>query len=253
MINTYQTSVAPPPLPPRLDRSNPVFIQPPLPSQGHSKALIQFLVGVVLLHLLLSVGGFFLLYHTSATMTLPSTEGKEEKQEKILARIIDERMHSQNSSSSSSSKTEGTSSKTLARMIVDKSTRLQNSAGYLKWNIDSSVLSNINYYHNSWLTVLHSGDYFVSSRVTFSKGDGQPPLAMMVKLRENEKGKEKAVMHVHCSLNSHAESATNPQMCTTTEGEVISLNKGNQLAIWVQKLSLVDYSEQATTFGMYKL
>lgn len=62
MINTYQTSLAPP-VPPRHSRTHSVLIPEPLPSQGHSKSLIWVLVGVVLLHLLLSVGGFIYLYN----------------------------------------------------------------------------------------------------------------------------------------------------------------------------------------------
>lgn len=62
MINTYQTSLAPPPVPPR-SRSQPVLIPASLPSRGHNKVLIPFLVGVVVLHLFLSVTGFFYLYY----------------------------------------------------------------------------------------------------------------------------------------------------------------------------------------------
>lgn len=62
MINTYQTSLAPPPVPPRLGRSHPVLIPGPLPLQGYNKSLIRCLFGIVLLHLFLSVGGFIYLY-----------------------------------------------------------------------------------------------------------------------------------------------------------------------------------------------
>lgn len=63
MINTYQTSLAPPPVPPRLNRSHPVLIPAGLPSPGHSKPLLRFLLGIVVLHLVLSAGGFVYLYH----------------------------------------------------------------------------------------------------------------------------------------------------------------------------------------------
>ena len=63
MINTYQSSLAPPPLPPRLDRSHPVLITQPLRTQGHVKPLTQFLLGVVFLNLFLSIGGFIYLYY----------------------------------------------------------------------------------------------------------------------------------------------------------------------------------------------
>lgn len=119
--------------------------------------------------------------------------------------------------------------------------------------MNHSVRRNINYYHESWLTILESGDYYVYSSVTFSKGDSARPLASRVKLRKDEKEEEKVVMQAYCSLHSCPGNASIPRMCTATQGEVISLEKGNQLSVWVQNLSLVDYDEGATTFGMYKL
>lgn len=203
----------------------------PLPSQGQSKSLIRFLVGVVLLHLLLSVGGFIYLYHTGKKEKLPSAEGK--------AAFL-------------SSEKQETSHKALARMIVEHTVQKPTS-GYLQWDINHSVRRNINYYRNSWLTILEPGDYYVFSRVTFSKGDSKLPLASMVKLRKNDTGDEKTVMRAYCSLDSYSGSASIPRLCTATQGEVITLEKGNQLSVWVQDLSLVDYSEEATAFGMYKV
>ncbi|XP_041799418.1 CD40 ligand isoform X2 [Chelmon rostratus] len=229
MINTYQTSLAPPPVPPRLSRSHPVLIPAPLPSQGHSKSLIRFLVGVVLLHLFLSVGGFIYLYHNDKMEKMYSAEGKaylsSEKQE--------------------------TSYKTLARMTVAETSTP--TSGYLTWNMNHSVRRGINYYHKSWLTILQPGDYYVYSRVTFSKGDSKRPQASWVKLRKNETAGEKTVMQAYCSLDSHSGSASIPRLCTATQGEVITLEKGNQLSVWVPDLSQVNYEEGATTFGMYKL
>lgn len=116
-----------------------------------------------------------------------------------------------------------------------------------------SVRREINYFRKSWLTILQSGDYYVYSRVTFSKGDSKRPLATKIKLRKNETEKEKTVMQAFCSLNNHNGSALVPHMCTASQGEVITLEKGNQLSVWVQDLLLVDYEEESTTFGMYKL
>lgn len=129
------------------------------------------------------------------------------------------------------------------------------AANYLQWDIQHSFRRDISYYHNVWLTVQQSGDYYVYSRVTFSKGSPQIPLASKVKLRKNETDKEeKTVMQAYCSLIDHAgESGAIPHLCTATQGEVVTLESGNQLSIWVQDLTLVDYEEGATTFGMYKL
>ncbi|XP_031718623.1 CD40 ligand [Anarrhichthys ocellatus] len=236
MINTYQTSMAPPPVPPRLSGSHSVLIPAPLPSQGHSKCLVRFIVGVVLLHLFLSIGGFIYLNHNDKMP--PSGMGVEGK--------MDYR----------SSEKQETSYKALARMVVDEQSRTsdqKSSLGYLKWDINHSVLRYIDYYHYSWLTIREPGDYYVYSRVTFSKGDAQLALVSKVNLRKNEKEEEKVVMQAYCNLDSSSRSALIPRLCTATQGEVITLEKGNQLGVWVQDLLLVNYEEGATTFGMYKL
>uniref|UniRef100_A0A8D0ANG0 CD40 ligand n=1 Tax=Sander lucioperca TaxID=283035 RepID=A0A8D0ANG0_SANLU len=229
MINTYQTSMAPP-VPPRLSASQPVLIPAPLPSRGHSKSLVRFLVGVVLLHLFLSVGGFIYLYHNDKMMFVLSPVAfiSSEKQE--------------------------TSEKALARMVVQQKSHTsdeKSELGYLQWDMRHSILRNIRTYYNSRLTILQPGDYYVYSRVTFSKGDSKRPLVSRVKLRDSDTGKEKVVMQAYCNLNVRDSSI--PHLCTATQGELITLEKGNQLSLWVQDLSLVNYEEGATTFGMYKL
>lgn len=62
MINTYQTSLAPPPVPPRLSRDHPVLIPQTLAPQGHRKPFLSLLACVVLLHFFLSIAGFIYLY-----------------------------------------------------------------------------------------------------------------------------------------------------------------------------------------------
>lgn len=110
----------------------------------------------------------------------------------------------------------------------------------------------ISYSHNIWLTVQKPGDYYVYSRVTFSKGSPRMPLASKVKLRKNETDKaEETVMQAFCSLTDSGSSV--PHLCTATQGDVITLESGNQLSVWVQDFTLVDYEAGATTFGMYKL
>ncbi|KAM4554903.1 CD40 ligand [Odontesthes bonariensis] len=235
MINTGQTSVAPPPLPPRLGRSQPILIPAPLSPPGqHNKPLIHFLIGLVMLHLLLSVGGFFYLYY---------------KENHILA---ENKPLAQGRVGFSPSKQEASSS-ALASMVVEQSSEKAQSSGYLQWNMRHSVRKNINFFHNSWLTILEPGDYYVYSRVTFSKGNPKIPLASKVKLRKTESEEQKVVMMAYCSLSSSHSSESNPHMCTATQMELITLEKGNQLSVWVPDLSLVDYEEGATTFGMYKV
>ncbi|KAM9835524.1 CD40 ligand [Syngnathus typhle] len=226
MINTYHSSMAslPPPLPPRRSQ---VLVEPQASSARRSKTLLRSLLGVVVLHFLLTSGGFIFLYYTNKTETTPQLSG-------------DAPQHS---------------SRTLARMIVAKPkdlSALESRSGNLQWDMKHSVRNNINYYHNSWLTALQPGDYVVFSRVTFSKADPVKPLASAVKLRRGESAKETVAMVAYCSLDTSG-SGSNPQLCTASMGEVMSLERGNQLSLWVEDRSLVDYSRAATSFGMYKL
>ncbi|XP_054648824.1 CD40 ligand [Dunckerocampus dactyliophorus] len=236
MIDTYHSSLGPP-LPPRQHgpRQAPVLIQP---SSGRRS--INIFCSILLLHLLITVGGFALLYHTEM---LQLSEGKGKAA-----------LHSSENLQSSS--------RTLARMLVHKpSHSAHKRSGYLQWDLKHSVRRNINYFHqNNWLTILQPGDYLVVSRVTFSKGDPQAPLASMVKLKRSETAEETVAMQAYCSLSGTetrsgwgSGSRSIPQMCTASQEEVLSLERGNQLSVWVADLSLVDYSDTATSFGMYKL
>lgn len=119
------------------------------------------------------------------------------------------------------------------------------------WEMGPSIRRNINYYKESWLTILQSGEYYIYSTVTFSKSDPTLPLASRVMLRKSENEDATVVMQASCSLHSSTEKI--PNLCTATQGKVVTLEKGYQLSVWVQNLSLVDYDDTATTFGMYKL
>lgn len=93
-----------------------------------------------------------------------------------------------------------------------------------------------------------TGDYYVYSRVTFSTAAARSPLASEVMLRKDDTGKEaKTVMQAYCNLGNGG------TMCTASQGGLVSLERGNQLGVWVEDLSLVNYDEAATTFGMYKV
>lgn len=247
MINTYQTSLAPPPVPPRLSRSQTVLIPGPLPSQGHTKVLIRFLVGVVVLHLLLSVGGFIFLYHNDQMEAeersrMKDAEGRKLKEDGGRANFL-------------SSDNQEMSSKALARMVVRKeSVTAAKVSGYLKWDINQSSLKKINHYEDgTWLTILQPGVYYVYSRVTFTKHDPLFPLESTVRLKKHATDKGKDVMEAYCSLDSSTVSSGIPFKCTASQGQLITLENGNQLSVWVRNLSMVSYDLRATTFGIYKL
>ncbi|XP_074530832.1 CD40 ligand [Halichoeres trimaculatus] len=245
MINTFQTSLAPqppPPVPPRHHNgSHPILIPTHLPSQSHSKSVLHFLVGMVLLHLFLSIGGFIYLSFKMNYIFL------QEKQQPYPAQEFLPVANMQKG------QLQEKPTKAFARMLVlqPSVTQIPNQ-GYLLWDKSHSDLSNISLLHkSSRLEILKPGKYHVYSKVTFSKSDSKRPLASKVMLRKSEVDEEKPVMMAYCSLDSHKVSF--PNMCTAMQGEILTLEKGNQLSIWVQDTALVDYEEGATTFGIYEL
>lgn len=60
-------------------------------------------------------------------------------------------------------------------------------------------------------------------------------------------------MQAYCNLESRNGNKSIPLLCTVSQGELIRVESGNQLSVWVQDLTLVDYEDGSTTFGMYKL
>ena len=117
---------------------------------------------------------------------------------------------------------------------------------YLEWNIDHSILKNVDYYWASWLRVKQPGDYYVFAQVSFSGGGGPGrPLISVVKRMHDETGQPRDEIKAYCSHDA------NP--CTASQGQVLSLQVGNLLAVWVENHEWVDYEKGATTFGMIKL
>ncbi|KAM9795120.1 CD40 ligand [Neosynchiropus ocellatus] len=229
MINTYQSSVAAPPLPPRIQRKQPVLIPTQLPTPGSRKPSIQFLIGVVLLHLFLSVAGFMYFFLTS----------RQSRQEE---RRSPEAMKG--------GPPQGDSGKASAFMAVKPSPN-KTAPSALLWNIDHSKRKHVDCHEDGWLTIKQSGLYYVYSKVTFSKADPERSLSSMVKLRKDGPTEE-VVMEASCSLHRPG-SDHFPQTCTATQGQILNLHDGNQLSLWVENPSRVEYKKSATTFGMFKL
>ncbi|XP_054478373.1 tumor necrosis factor ligand superfamily member 6-like [Anoplopoma fimbria] len=227
MINTQQISLELGP--PYLNMSHPDLATAPLPSQHHGKSLTRVLVVVVVLHVFLSVGGFIFLYRKDRMLSIQLPSSKQQET------------------------TNQQHNKAFARMVVEDTWNQKPIQGYLKWDLNHSFRRNIGFYRNSWLTILQPGDYYVYSRVTFSKGATRHPLVSRVMLRRNETGEGTVPMKAYCNLDRNSESASIPHLCTATQGEVIPLERGNQLGVWVPDFSLVNYEEGATAFGLYKL
>lgn len=242
MINTYESSVAPPPLPPRLHRSHqathPVLIPTPMLPQGTSRNLIRFMVAVVLLNLLMSILGFLYLYKN----------GKSQVQQSMTTSSVGAGPEASKQKQDSNHIIKRSSHRAFAQMVVLQPTMpYKPQSGLLKWNIKHSQYSHphINYYNSTWLTIEEPGDYLVYSRVTFSKGRSSIPLINQVKLRKSKIDEEKAMMQAFCNANAG--------VCTATAEGVIKLEKGNQLSVWTEDISLVRYDEKETAFGLYNL
>lgn len=137
------------------------------------------------------------------------------------------------------------------------------AAGYLQWNMYHSTLRHMGYYQAIWVSVREPGDYYVYARVSFSGGgagggrgrggaaQSGRPLVSVVRLRDDrdETGETRDVMKAYCTRGNHR----NGDLCTTSQGQLLQLQAGNLLAVWVENTTWVDYETGATTFGMYKL
>uniref|UniRef100_A0A3B4B0J1 THD domain-containing protein n=1 Tax=Periophthalmus magnuspinnatus TaxID=409849 RepID=A0A3B4B0J1_9GOBI len=255
MINTYHSSMAPPPVPPRLHSSHqgtqPVLIPTTMLPQGHSKTLMRFMVAVVLFNLLLSILGFMYLYVNGTPrkqvweiqlMYCTKWRTISIQHLSFLPVGYTQKLHSHYVEKRESHRV-------FARMDFQRPTATHRSqSGHLKWDLKFSRYSHpyINYYNSSWLTIEEPGDYFVYSRLTFSKGSHVIPLMNRVHLRKSKMDEPKSIMHAFCHTST-------PNPCTATAEEVIKLEKGNQLSVWTEDISLVSYDEKASTFGLYKL
>ncbi|CAL8331626.1 unnamed protein product [Gadus morhua 'NCC'] len=240
MINTYKTSAFPPQPPPRHTSLPAEHLAP---RRGPTRAVVRVLGLVVVLHLLLSCGGFYYLY--TGRMISPLESAKPNEEGKISAQTSERR-------------SEKASPKVMAGMTVKRppsdirSTPSRSGGGqYLQWNMDHSILKNVGYYWASWLEVQQPGDYYVYARVSFSGGGKEGmPLVSMVLRKHNETGKSHDVMKAYCSLGNHGSAQG---QCTVSQGQVLSLQMGNLLGVWVENHTWVNYEREATTFGMFKL
>ncbi|CAJ1058840.1 CD40 ligand [Xyrichtys novacula] len=242
MINTYQTSLAPPPVPPRQHGgSHQVLIPAPLPTKAYSKSLLHFLVGVVLLNLFLTTGGFIYL-------SFKMDEKSPTAQEKAFFVPPEKQIGLRPE----------TPGKALAHLMLYEPPGMGKSIpGLLQWDIGHSDLRNISLFFKNKVVIQKSGKYYVYSKVTFSKvtsskSDSGSLLTSRVMLKRKV-DEEKAAMKAYCNLDTNSGSVSIPRMCTATQGEVIALEKGDKLSVWVEDLSLVDYEDGATSFGMYEL
>ncbi|KAG7229882.1 hypothetical protein CRUP_010073, partial [Coryphaenoides rupestris] len=135
-------------------------------------------------------------------------------------------------------RSEKASHTTMASMTVKRpphQTTDKTQLGYLQWEMKHSTLRNMSYYHASWVRVHQPGDYYVYARVSFSGGGGgaaQParPLVSVIRVRHDQHHEtSENAMKAYCTLGNH-----NAGLCTTSQGQLLQLQAGNLLGVWVE-------------------
>ncbi|KAJ8390557.1 hypothetical protein AAFF_G00101630 [Aldrovandia affinis] len=217
MINTYNDSLHPPPVPPRYGGQSLVRNQ----TGAHTRLLsaafvVQAAVTVVLF-----------IYLFQRIDTVPQTEGKVD---------------------SLSVPGQHSGSGTLAQMKVQQPSGGSRSKT-LCWNWDHSTLKNVDYFPvRRMLHIRLSGYYYVYSQVTFSKRHPRIPLVQSVMRRRGaeDAAGEDLLFKAFCSLGSG-------EICTSYHGGVVHLEEGQRLYVNVTDLSLVNFDVTTTTFGLFLL
>ncbi|KAJ8015710.1 hypothetical protein DPEC_G00028960 [Dallia pectoralis] len=246
----------PPPIPPRLGSIKN--------RAGHSRALLRFLIGMVVLQMLLLLGGFIYLYHMENKYHQELTY--KYLDDIIILKRLDE-CERDNGSLVDCKKLLETYKNVMEKVLqgegrvanlignrpddvsMARMTVKESKSKSLEWNISHSVRRNVKYYLSSWLEVQQPGNYIIYSQVTFAKWDAKKPLANQVKMRKGTKGEGETLMTAHCSIGSKEK----PEKCTAFQSGVFSLEPGDQLSVSVTDPELVNYEQDATTFGLYKL
>ncbi|XP_031443132.1 CD40 ligand isoform X2 [Clupea harengus] len=279
MINTYHTSLPPPPVPPRMVHGRP--------EPRQHTGLLWFLSVVLVLHMMLTFGGFVYLFDKGDQASHWEGEFHEKYLDdflilKRLQRCDDDDLDDQSlldckqlldkfrNVMAKASKTEGRVAMltgehyrgAVAHMPVKTSskpcTATDNQACALEWNSDHSTKANVDTAGDSRLSIKHSGYYYVYSQVTFSvKNSKAAPtntirhvkwknsVKLFSKKVELEESDE-VLLRAYCPSNLSSQ-------CTASQGGVFKLEKDEQLYVQVTDLSWVNYDWNATFFGLYKL
>ncbi|KAJ8407198.1 hypothetical protein AAFF_G00288740 [Aldrovandia affinis] len=213
MINTYHTSLPPPPVPPRQGAHRP--------ATGRATPLLWFLSVVMVLQMGVTFGGFVYLFRKSSTISQAAEKvgflsGSVPFQDSgVVAHMAPE-----SDSGSFTSKT-------------------------LKWNRAHSLLVKVTYlYTPGALKILIPGEYYVYSQVTFSKMHPKAPLFHSIVSRRSMENK--VLLRAYASLN-------NEKPLTSFQGGVFKLEKDEELSLNVTDTSLVNLEVTSTTFGLFML
>ncbi|KAL4648266.1 CD40 ligand [Arapaima gigas] len=274
MINTYSNSLPAPPVPPRtrglglVPGRDPVAVPLPAPEPQRTKSHICFLAVVFVLHVVVTTGLFVYLFG----MNLRTRDNKDaasdyydavERLRKGNADKADSRSlleclnRSEKLSRVAAEVPEARSGTSLqdgwgavAHMKGDRaSLRSRNT---LLWMREHSLLRNVDHFSISgMLQVRLTGYYYIYSQVTFSKELPNIPLSQTVKRwgtspEKPDQSEGEILLKAFCNW-------TSKMLCTSFQGGVFKLEKGQKLSVTVADTSLVNFDEKATTFGLFLL
>ncbi|XP_036379698.1 tumor necrosis factor ligand superfamily member 6-like [Megalops cyprinoides] len=237
MINTYDSGLTPPPLPPRPGAQR----LPPSRAGTHFWCLsLGFVVQTVVI-----VALFIYLFQRT---DIERNEKSAFHDDLLLLKRLEECDSNSLDMESLTAVGPNTDSGALAQMKVER-TDSKSTSQVLLWNHKHSTLRNVDHLAlRGMLRIRIPGDYYVYSQVTFSKMNPKIPLLQTI-IRQKGQAKlveEDVLLKAFCS-------PTSGDVCTSYHGGVFRLEKDQQLYVNVTDLDLVNFDRSATAFGLFLL
>ncbi|XP_006633058.1 CD40 ligand [Lepisosteus oculatus] len=258
MINTYNTTL-PPPLPPRQMAR--------VSSGSPTRPVIWFLSAVILVHMVVSVIMFMYLFRkVEEFQTLVSNhddlillrrlhqcEAQTQDKSSLLdcAKVVS-KFQSLLSKASTMQESLQAGLKgdrpttAVAHLRVKKNPGSPTGNKITQWSEDHSLLKNVDFdSFRSMIRITTPGIYYIYSQVTFSKTQDKAPVVQNV--MKEWKGQESTLLTASSSLSN----SRDPSLYTIYQGGVFELKKDEYLYVKVTNLSLVNFNENSTMFGLF--
>ncbi|KAJ8282801.1 hypothetical protein COCON_G00053200 [Conger conger] len=264
MINTYHTSLPPPPIPPRHGV--------PQPAPGRTNLPVWLFLVILLLQMVLTFGGFVYLFRKNALMQneflnkniddivvlrrLRECNDESLDSNSLLdcKQVLQEFMAVMSKISQTATGEKGAmlsgwvpfhDSLAVAHMVAQPPL-----SKILKWNSNLSLLKRVTYLSTAGaLQIIEPGNYYIYSQVTFSKMHPKAPLAQSIVSSHSSGGQteEKVLLRAFATLKSQ-----NTQF-TSFQGGVFRLKKDEQLYLNVTDENTISLEKSSTTFGLFML
>ncbi|XP_030621422.1 CD40 ligand [Chanos chanos] len=266
MINTFHSTLPPPPVPPRTGYAGS--------KPNSNSSLVKFLSVVLLLLMLLTFGGFFYLF--SKTNTLQSNlsnhedfailkrlqECEDSTESKWLLNckelvlkyksVLDKVLQAEGTAAKIVGESSPETFAHLKAMPKQQSTPplLNPPANTLLWDREHSVFENVDLSSTGTLTIRRPGTYYIFSQVTFSAQHARAPLRQFIMSKTKKKQEGEPLLKSYCSLST-SRGAGFPDLCTSSQAGVFKLEAGQQLYINVTDRDLVN--TESSFFGLFML